>query len=191
MLAAELIANLNKKYYNEVKLIGDIPFKVDSLFNSIIFTCHYENSSNIGKIKSFYGKTDILGFEKSSVLIDKDIDTLIPYNMIFPHRLSMSSMIINDLNYIGVKNCKSFIQNRNGFLVPVYITLSFSNDILSSKINFIVLLQPILDSNVFYIMMNNKNKVLNYSNNLVNSVPENNKLKYGCNIKKISRDLYK
>ena len=190
MLAAELLANMNKKYYNKVKLINDLPFSVDSLLNSIIFTCHLENSTNIGKIKSCYGNIDILGFKKDSVLIDKEIDTLIPYNMIFPHRLSMSSLIKTDINFIG-ENCKSFIQNRNGFLVAVFLTLSLSADILSNQVNFIVLLRPILDNNVFYILLNNENQVLNYSYNIMTSIPVHNKMKYGSNIKKLSRGLAK
>ena len=190
MLAAELLANMNKKYYNKVKLINDLPFSVDSLLNSIIFTCHLENSTNIGKIKSCYGNTDILGFEKDNVLIDKDIYTLIPYNMIFPHRLSVDSLMKTDINFIG-ENCKSFIQNRNGFLVPTYIRVSLSPDISLDHVNFIVLLRPILDNSVFYILMNNDNIVLNYSYNIVDCVSVHDKLKYGCKIKTLSRGLGK
>ena len=190
MLAAELLANLSKKHYTKVKLIGDIPLKVDSLLNSIIFTCHYENSSNFGKIKSCYGNTDILGFERDDMLIDQNIDTLIPYNMIFSHRLSMNSMMKTDMNFIG-EFSKSFVQNRNGFLVPAHMRLSLSSDILSNQVNFILLLRPILDNNVFYILMNNDNEVLNYSYNIVNSVPVCNKLKYGCKIETLSKGLYK
>ena len=120
MIAAKLLANLDKQYNKNIELIGDIPFKMDSLFNSIIFTCQFDNSSKIGKIKSCYGHTDILGFQKDGFLINKDIETVIPYNMIVPHRLSMNSLIKTDVNFID-ENCRSFIQNRNGFLVPVYL----------------------------------------------------------------------
>ena len=39
--------------------------------------------------------------------------------------------------------------------------------------------------------MNNDNEVLNYSHNIVNSIPVHNKLQYGCKIKTLSRGFNK
>lgn len=191
IIAAKLLASLNKDWDLQMKSnlnISRKDFNLNTLFESLIFICGYDNSNNKWSIRRSYGNTEVIGFKKDDMLMDQDLDLLLPYNMIVPHRLGINTLS-KDTDFIG-QDCTTFIQNKNGFLMPVKRLLSICPDIETEHPSYILLLTPIVEPDVYYIMLNENNLVLNYSYNILNMASDYSNLKYGCKLKVLSKELH-